>query len=123
MPVLVHRDGSLAAVSGSMGGGAQPQINFQNLVRVFDLGMSPEEVLDAPRWLAGGMDVDNRERFVEAESRVPKDVLAALERAGWEVRLLGERDEGAGHAHLIAVTADGMEVASDPRADGGADAR
>jgi len=124
MPVLVHRDGRLAAVAGSMGGGAQPQINFQNLVRVFDLGMSPEAALDAPRWLAGGMDVDNPERFVEAESRVPPHVRSALEAAGYRLELLGERDEGVGHAHLITVTPDGtIDVASDPRADGGAEAR
>ena len=124
MPVLIHRDGRLAAVAGSMGGGAQPQINFQNLVRVFDLGMSPGAALDAPRWLAGGMGVDNPERFVEAESRVPRNVLRALEGAGYRLELLGERDEGAGHAHLITVAPDGaMEVATDPRADGGAGAR
>lgn len=124
MPVLVHRDGRVAAVAGSMGGGAQPQINFQNLVRVFDLGMSPQAALDAPRWLAGGMEVDDPERFVEAESRVPPEVRRALEDAGYRLELLGERDEGVGHAHLIAVAADGtMEVATDPRADGGAEAR
>ena len=124
MPVLVHRDGRLAAVSGSMGGGAQPQINFQNLVRVFDLGMSPEAALDAARWLAGGMDVDNPERFVEAEARVSHVVSRALEAAGYRLELLGERDEGVGHAHLITIAPDGMlEAATDPRADGGADAR
>jgi gamma-glutamyltranspeptidase/glutathione hydrolase len=124
MPVLVHRDGRLAAVSGSMGGGGQPQINFQNLVRVFDLGMSPEAALDAARWLAGGMDVDNPERFVEAEARVPHDVRSTLEAAGYRLELLGERDEGVGHAHLITIAPDGtLEAATDPRADGGADAR
>jgi gamma-glutamyltranspeptidase/glutathione hydrolase len=119
MPVLVHRDGRLAAVAGSMGGGGQPQINYQNLVRVFDLGLAPEDALDAPRWLAGGMEIYNPARFVELESRVPIDVAGALADAGYELVILGERDERVGHAHLIAVGADGaLQVATDPRADG-----
>jgi gamma-glutamyltranspeptidase/glutathione hydrolase len=121
MPVLVHRDGALAAVGGSMGGGGQPQINFQILVRAFDLGMSPEDALDAPRWLAGGMDIFNPERFVELEARVPAGVRGALADAGFRLEILGEVDEGVGHAHLITIAADGtLEVATDPRADGDA---
>ena len=55
-PVLVHRDGRLAAVSGSRGGGGQPQINVMSILRAFDLGMDVGAVLDAPRWLVGGID-------------------------------------------------------------------
>jgi gamma-glutamyltranspeptidase/glutathione hydrolase len=118
MPVLVHRDGRLAAVSGSMGGGAQPQINAMSILRAFDLGMDVGEALAAPRWLVGGMEL-HAGRTLEAEARVPTSVLDRLVRAGYEPTILGPFDEGVGHAHLIRVAPDGaFEVATDPRADG-----
>jgi gamma-glutamyltranspeptidase len=44
-----------------------------------------------------------------------------LERSGFRVRDLQERDSSVGHAHLITVGADGeMDVGTDPRADGAA---
>jgi gamma-glutamyltranspeptidase len=124
MPVLVLRDERLAAVTGTMGGGAQPQINAATICRTFDLGMSPAETLDAPRYLVGGMDFPVGERFVEAEVRVPEDVRRALANAGHRITLLGDVDEGVGHAHLIRVADDGsLEAAADPRSDGEAATR
>lgn len=118
MPVLVERDGDLAAVAGSMGGGGQPQINAQTLMRLFDLGLRPDAAVAAPRWLVGGMDL-NGDRTTHAESRVPLDVRGQLERAGFPVATLADVDEGVGHAHLIARRRNGVfEVGSDPRADG-----
>ena len=123
MPVLAHRDGRLAAVTGSMGGGGQPQINFQDLVRAFDLGMDPEAAVSAPRWLMGGMDL-HPGRSVELEAGVPTWVREAFERSDFALTLLGERDDGVGHAQLIRVADDGTLVAAtDPRADGEAAAR
>ena len=118
MPVLVHREGELAAVSGSMGGGAQPQINAMSLIRSFDLGMTASEAVSAPRWLAGGMEL-TAGRTVEAEARVPATVRRALEAARFAVALLGPLDEDVGHAHLIRRLPSGaFDVGSDPRADG-----
>jgi gamma-glutamyltranspeptidase len=118
MPVLVHRDGILAAAAGTRGGGAQPQINFQNIVRVFDLGMDPEAALAAPRWLMGGMDL-RPGRSVDLEARVPAWVRDALERSGFALTVLEDMDEGVGHAQFIRVGADGTLIAAtDPRADG-----
>jgi gamma-glutamyltranspeptidase/glutathione hydrolase len=111
MPVLVSRDERLAAVTGTMGGGAQPQINAATICRIFDLDLSPAEALDAPRFLVG-------------ESRVPADVRDRLARAGYRITMLEDRDEGVGHAKAIRVGDDGsLAAAADPRSDGGAAAR
>lgn len=118
MPVLVHREGRITAVTGSMGGGGQPQINFQNLVRLFDLGMDPGAALAAPRWLMGGMEL-HPGRLVELEARVPGRVRTSLEAAGFPFTVLDELDEGVGHAHIVRVDEVGaLEAATDPRADG-----
>ena len=123
MPVLVHRDERLGAAMGSMGGGGQPQINFQVLVRSFDLGMDPEAAVSAPRWLMGGMDL-HPGRSVELEAGVPAWVREAFERSGFALTIFDELDDGVGHAQLIGVAEDGTLVAAtDPRADGEAAAR
>ena len=101
-----------------MGGGSQPQINCQNIVRVFDLGLDPEAALAAPRWLMGGMDLQPG-RSVDLEGRVPAWVRDALERSGFALTVLEDMDEGVGHAQFIRVGADGtLMAATDPRADG-----
>jgi gamma-glutamyltranspeptidase len=118
MPVLAHRDGRLAAVAGSMGGASQPQINAQNLVRSFDLGMGVGETIAAPRWTVWGEPGDGVAR---AEGSVPGATTARLEEAGFRIDPLGGLDEAVGHAHMILVRSDGtFDVGSDPRADGGA---
>lgn len=124
MPAIVQRDDRLLAAAGTMGGGAQPQIIATGLIRALELGMSPDEALDAPRYLVGGMDFPVGERFVEMESRVPDPVRRALVDDGYRIVPLDERDEGTGHAHLIVAEPDGsLAAGTDPRADGGAGAR
>jgi len=119
MPVTVHRKGRLAAVSGTMGGPAHPQINGSSLIRALELGMNPQEAVAAPRWLVGGMD-DIR-GLAEAEANVPDATVELLERAGFSVTRLGAEDSSVGHAHLIRLNPDGsLEAGTDPRADGAA---
>jgi gamma-glutamyltranspeptidase/glutathione hydrolase len=119
MPVTVHREGRLAAVSGTMGGPAHPQINGASLVRAFELGMSPQEAVAAPRWLVGGMD--DVVGLAEAEAGVPESAVELLERAGFRVTRLDADDSSVGHAHLIRLDPDGsLEAGTDPRADGAA---
>jgi gamma-glutamyltranspeptidase/glutathione hydrolase len=117
MPVMVHREGRLAGVSGTMGGPAHPQINAASIVRAFELGMTPRDAVAAPRWLVGGMD-DVR-GVVEAESGVPESTVGQLAAAGFSVTRLGAEDSSVGHAHLIRLDPDGtFEAGTDPRADG-----
>ena len=120
MPVMVHRQGRVAAISGTMGASAHPQINAMSLVRAFDLGRSAADAVAEPRWLAGGMDPVGPDPFVEAEPAAVASVGDALQRSGFRVEALEELDESVGHAHLIVVEPDGtFDAGTDPRADGG----
>jgi gamma-glutamyltranspeptidase/glutathione hydrolase len=124
MPAIVQRGDRLLAAAGTMGGGAQPQIVASALIRALELGMTPAEALDAPRYLVGGMDFPVGERFVEMEARVPDPVRRALGDDGYRVVPLDGWDEGTGHAHVIVAEPDGSLVAgTDPRADGEAGTR
>jgi gamma-glutamyltranspeptidase/glutathione hydrolase len=119
LPVVVHREGRLAAVTGTMGGGGQPQIDAMSLIRAFDLGMDAGSAVSAPRWLVGGMELGGSERSLVAEASVPSSTRGAFEAAGYAVETVGALDESVGHAHLICVRDDGaLEAGSDPRADG-----
>jgi gamma-glutamyltranspeptidase/glutathione hydrolase len=124
LPVVVHREGRLAALAGTMGGGAQPQIDTMTLVRAFDLGLDAAAAVAAPRWLVGGMTLGSSERSVVAEASVPTETRERLQAAGYAVAEVGERDGAVGHAHLLLAHQDGtLEAGSDPRADGEAAAR
>jgi gamma-glutamyltranspeptidase/glutathione hydrolase len=120
MPVMAHRRGRLAAVSGTMGGSGHPQINAMSLVRAFDLGRPAAEAVAEPRWLAGGMDPVGPDAFVVAEPAAAQRAGQVLRDAGFRLDALDELDEGVGHAHLIVVGPDGtFDAGTDPRADGG----
>ncbi len=90
LPVVVHRDGRLVALAGTMGGGGQPQIDAMSLVRSFDLGMDPAAAVAAPRWLVGGMALGVQDRTLVAESRLPGATRDVLEAAGYAI------DDGRG---------------------------
>ena len=117
LPALVHRDGRLAAVAGSMGGASQPQINAENLVRAFDLGIPAAEAIAAPRWTVW----DDGGPLAWVEGLVPDATRDRLQEVGFRVEAMDDLDEAVGHAHLILARPDGsFDVGSDPRADGGA---
>jgi gamma-glutamyltranspeptidase/glutathione hydrolase len=120
MPILVHDAHGLAAVAGTMGGHAQPQINAHTLLRTFALGHAPPDAVAAPRWLVAGMDADTSAARVVAEEDVPREAVDSLESAGFGVDRVGTQDEGVGHAHMIRTGPNGFVAGSDPRADGGA---
>jgi gamma-glutamyltranspeptidase/glutathione hydrolase len=124
-PALVTRpDGSLRAVTGTMGGDAQPQILLQVIIRLLRHGEDPGSAISAPRWRlgTGGTGFDTwtapDDTVVEVETGAPwADGLAAL---GHPV---AAQPYGSlfGHAHLIEARPDGMLAgAADPRARVGA---
>jgi gamma-glutamyltranspeptidase len=120
MPVAVHRNGDLVALTGTRGGHGQPQIDLMTLVRAFDLGLDPFEAVVAPRWLVGGMSPLGAEQWIETEGSVPEEVRASFDHEGFRVETVGQVDRAVGHAQLLRRRGGVLEAGSDPRADGGA---
>ena len=114
VPALVLEDGRPRYVMGTMGGDAQAQVHVQLLGHLADRGRSLAETLAEPRFV-----VDVADGSVALEPGVPVEVAEGLADAGHAVTTL-TRIDLAGHAHLIAPTSQGYDVASDPRCDGGA---
>jgi gamma-glutamyltranspeptidase/glutathione hydrolase len=123
MPVMAHRAESLAAISSTMGASAHPQINTMSLVRAFDLAMSAEEAVSAPRWLVGGMESVGPDAFVIAEPSAVGAVGRPLAAAGFRVDELPGVSDEVGHAQLLLGRRGRFEAAADPRSDGAAAAR
>ncbi len=120
-PALATRDGRLAAVLGTMGGDAQPQILLQLAARLFFSGESPAEAIHAGRWaLAGpttGFDTwSDAGVVVEIEGQAPTTWDAALSQLGHRVARTPSYDEGFGHAHAIVIDPGGsVSGCADPR--------
>ena len=120
--LATHPDGALAAVFGTMGGDAQPQILLQVAARLFRHGQSPGRAIGSPRWVLGGEGTgfDTWRRSGGPAVHVERDAPPAwsdeLARLGHDVVTVSERSAGAGHAQAIVVTADGtLAGAADPR--------
>lgn len=121
-PALATRNGELAAVFGTMGGDAQPQILLQLAARLFLHGESPTEAVNAGRWaLAGpvtGFDTWTAAEgpIVQIEGQAPAGWADELVRRGHRVERTPPYDQDFGHAHAITVNADGaMAGCADPR--------
>lgn len=121
-PTLVtDPDGALAAVAGTMGGDAQPQIMTQVLTRLLRHAAPPGDAVGAPRWgLTGeatGFDTwDTPDAAVALEPGHPASWPAGLQSRGHRVT----RTDAVGHAHAITVEGDVLAGAADPRAHIGA---
>ena len=125
-PALATRDGELAAVFGTMGGDAQPQILLQLAARLFVNGQSPADAVAAPRWALAGVSTGfdtwtGAERptlTMEARADGWPDGLRSR---GHRVSTLPDLDGSFGHAHVITRDAHGFwSGAADPRARIGA---
>ncbi len=122
-PALATRAGRLAAVFGTMGGDAQPQILLQLLTRLFHHGQSPAVAVNAGRWVLDG-PVTGFDTWtgaggpsVTVEGHAPDRWLPGLTARGHRTRSGPSWDSGFGHAHAIVVEPSGMFAgAADPRA-------
>ena len=119
-PPLARFDDGRTMVYGSMGGDGQPQFQAQIFTRAARFGMEVGDALAMPRWRFGRVAGDGAE--VAMENRFDPDLVAALERAGHSVLILGDAySDSMGHAGMILRRADGRLLgASDPRSDGAA---
>ena len=119
MPVMVTHGADLAWVAGTMGGKAQPQILAQVLLRLF-AGENARDAVAAPRWVVGGLEVDQVEEVALLEPAITTQARSSI-RARLPIADLHHHDETVGHAQVVAVRHDGSLVAaSDPRSDGSA---
>ena len=122
-PALITRsEGSLAAVFGTMGGDAQPQILLQILTRLLLHEDTPGSAIGAGRWVLRGPATGfhtwtGAERVVVVEGHAPTDWLSGLAARGHSVERIGPwHPDAVGHAHAIVVEAGGfLAGAADPR--------
>ncbi|MFE7135221.1 gamma-glutamyltransferase family protein [Streptomyces sp. NPDC057638] len=119
MPVLTRRDGEVTGAHGTMGGKAQPQIHTQLALRIA-AGDGPAEALGRPRWVIGGLGVDEPARVASVEGAVAPRAAEALARGGYRVEVCAERDEQVGHGQLVrrGPSGTGFVAGTDPRSDG-----
>jgi gamma-glutamyltranspeptidase/glutathione hydrolase len=108
-PTIVLKDGKPVLVTGSPGGSRIISTVLQVVVNVLDYHMDVEDAVAAPRlhhqWLPDE---------VRIEHGFPDDVIAALRAKGHTVI----EPMGQTSANSIAVTANGLEGAPDPRSRG-----
>jgi len=122
-PALATRAGRLAAVFGTMGGDAQPQILLQVAARLFRHGQSPASAITAARWALRGPETGfdtwtgSRGPSVQVEGHAPETWIGGLTARGHHAVAAPSWDSGFGHAHAIVVDDNGMFAgAADPRA-------
>ena len=119
-----EHSGELHASFGVMGGFMQPQGHFQMLVNMLDLGMSPQQSLDQPRWqLAGstGMGREEQGGLVYIEDGWDFAILAELTRRGHRLAPIdgfGRGMFGGGQIILRDPTTGILTGGTEPRKDG-----
>lgn len=121
-PALATRDGQLAAVFGTMGGDAQPQILLQLAARLFLLEQSPTRAIKAARWVLSGQETGfdtwatDSALKVDLEGKTPRWWKPVLLSRGHTLGHFGPMDEHFGHAHAIVRGPDGVvRGCADPR--------
>jgi gamma-glutamyltranspeptidase/glutathione hydrolase len=118
-PAMAMFDDGRTMVYGTMGGDGQPQTQAAIFSRYAWGGMSPEESIDAPRWLLG-RTWGSASTNLKLERGFAAPVVEALTAAGHDLESVDERySDMMGHAGMIVRYPDGrIEGASDPRSDG-----
>jgi len=122
-PALATHGGELAAVFGTMGGDAQPQILLQLATRLFRHRQSPATAMNAARWgLAGpetGFDTWTAPAgpIVEIEGHASPTWASGLTARGHTTVGRAAYSSEFGHAQIIMRDSNGFWAgASDPRA-------
>ena len=120
---IVLKVGRPWAALGTPGADNQVQVNFQAIVSLVDLGMDPQQVVEAPRWSSdqpgqGANWPHHGGSTLTIESSYPPGVAERLEQLGHELNVVPPL-EGPCSLEIIRILDDGTKVAgSDPRRDG-----
>jgi oxamate amidohydrolase len=118
-PAMLFKGRKLFLVYGTMGGEGQPQTQAAMVTRIVDYRLSPQDAIEAPRWVYGrtwGAEVNN----VRLEARVTQKVIESLERRGHAIEIVEPYAHVMGHAGAILIEPENQVLygASDPRSDG-----
>ncbi len=122
---LATRNGHLAAVFGTMGGDAQPQIMLQIATRLFHHHQSPARAINAGRWALRGRETGfdtwtSHPADLTIEGQAPSSWVDALADLGHRAMPGPAWDSSFGHAHAIVIEQHGARAvlagAADPRA-------
>jgi gamma-glutamyltranspeptidase/glutathione hydrolase len=113
-PVQAFRDGRLIAALGTPGSYGIPQTTTQMLLNLVVFEMDIQEAIEAPRVRV------YTDRTVDAESRIPAEVRAELERRGHVIRLLPDYSwvVGGGQGVTRDPATGTLAGGADPRRDG-----
>lgn len=113
-PVQVFRHGRLLLALGTPGSYGIPQTTPQMVLNVIEYGMDIQEAIEAPRVRV------YRDRAVDAESRIPAEVRAALRERGHVIRELPDWSwvVGGGQGVWVDPVSGALAGGADPRRDG-----
>jgi gamma-glutamyltranspeptidase/glutathione hydrolase len=123
---MTTHGGELHASFGVMGGYMQPHGHLQMLVNMVDLGLSPQQALDLPRWrlaVQPGPGVGARDPggLLYIEEGWSVDTMAALARRGHRIAPVtgfGRATFGGGQIIVRDPQTGVLTAGSEPRKDG-----
>ncbi|MBN1641441.1 MAG: gamma-glutamyltransferase family protein [Anaerolineae bacterium] len=126
IPAMTNHAGQLHASFGVMGGYMQPHGHLQMLVNMIDLGMSPQQALDMPRWRlavqsGSGVGALDPGGLLYIEEGWSVETMAALARRGHRIAPVtgfGRATFGGGQIIVRDPDTGVLTAGSDPRKDG-----
>ena len=112
-PTLLLRGGQPLAAVGSAGSNRLRSAILMVVAGMVDSGLDPAQAVARPRvhHEGGGVDV---------EGGVPREAIAALRGAGFDLRLWDQSNLYFGGVSAVGATDHGLRAAGDPRRGGGA---
>ncbi|MGN0894388.1 MAG: gamma-glutamyltransferase [Succinivibrio sp.] len=118
-PAMLLKNGKPLLVYGTMGGEGQPQTQAAIATRVIDFGMTPQQAINAPRWLYG-RTWGKASNDLKMEGRIPSAVTDELSKRGHPVKVVDDYTDTMGHAGAILVDQETgvLQGGTDPRGDG-----
>ncbi len=90
-PTLILKDGQPFMILSTPGGDNQDQALLQVLLNIIEFGMTPQEAVEAPRfdtqhYVSSFDNHEFRAGVLNVESRIPAEVIAALEARGHKMK-------------------------------------